>query len=131
LEPPKLKPSVNSTEENKNGPGATARPISSKSTAMSSILRPSPPCASGTNKPVHPCSDILRCNSRENPSGSLYISRTNVGGHSRVRNSRADCCSISCSSDSPKSIPHPSHFCHPERSEGSHLSTRFFAFGSE
>src|SRR5262249_19601118 len=32
------------------------------------------------------------------------VSRTSAGGHSRSRNSRAERCSASCSSESPKSI---------------------------
>ena len=35
-----------------NGPGCTARPSSSSTTAMSTMPMPAPPCASGTSRPV-------------------------------------------------------------------------------
>ncbi len=45
---------------------------------------------------------LLEDSDRLDPAG--ITARTNAGGHSRTRKSRALCCNSSCSSDSPKSI---------------------------
>ena len=56
---------VASTALDRNGTGATARPISSITTAASRALAPAPPSCSGTNRPAIPSSAASVCQTPE------------------------------------------------------------------
>ena len=83
--------SVARIADEKNGPGNSARPISSCTTTASTRPSPRPPADSGTSRPVQPSSTILAHTSVVTPTSSCSaILRTYAFGASAARNDRTE-----------------------------------------
>src|SRR6266480_1223829 len=72
------------------GPGYAARPISSRSRAVSTMPRPLPPCASGSERPSQPSCAISFHSVSLSPRGSSHKRRTVAGFTCSSRNPRAE-----------------------------------------
>src|SRR6202453_2578931 len=85
-----------------NGPGTTARPISSNTAHISTMPRPAPSYFSGKMMPVQPWAANLD-HSAWSKAVSVSINRRTSGmGHSAARNCRAEFLTACCVSVSPK-----------------------------
>src|SRR5690606_28054778 len=94
---------------------------------MSSM--PSPPCASGTDNAVSPCSAILRRSSGERPSSVSQISRSISGGASVIRKRLIASRKASWSSVKVKSISASSGFRQTEHALGDDIALDFVGAG--
>ena len=80
-----------STTVERNGPGSSARPASSRTTPSSPNPAPDPPNSSGTASPVSPSSADSRFHSAASkPVGESAIRRTSASGTADSRNPRTD-----------------------------------------